>query len=142
MATRTARACFTPKASTTVIARIGCKLLKEKIKAWLRGKDLNLRPLGYEPNELPGCSTPRLFGVQERLYLLKKFRKMVPRPGIEPGRALGPRDFKSLASASSAISAKNPDNHLKLEFKKRRFNFNQYQIQKLFSSKRIALKEM
>jgi hypothetical protein len=20
---------------------------------------LNLRPLGYEPNELPGCSTPR-----------------------------------------------------------------------------------
>jgi hypothetical protein len=25
----------------------------------LRGKDLNLRPLGYEPNELPGCSTPQ-----------------------------------------------------------------------------------
>ncbi len=26
---------------------------------WLRGRDLNPRPLGYEPNELPGCSTPR-----------------------------------------------------------------------------------
>ena len=26
---------------------------------WLRGLDLNQRPLGYEPNELPGCSTPR-----------------------------------------------------------------------------------
>jgi hypothetical protein len=24
--------------------------------------DLNHRPLGYEPNELPGCSTPHLYG--------------------------------------------------------------------------------
>ena len=28
-------------------------------KGWLRGVDLNHRPLGYEPNELPDCSTPR-----------------------------------------------------------------------------------
>jgi hypothetical protein len=26
---------------------------------WLRGSDLNRRPSGYEPDELPGCSTPR-----------------------------------------------------------------------------------
>ena len=26
---------------------------------WLRGMDLNHRPSGYEPDELPGCSTPR-----------------------------------------------------------------------------------
>ena len=32
--------------------------------AWLRGLDLNQRPLGYEPNELPDCSTPRRSGVQ------------------------------------------------------------------------------
>jgi hypothetical protein len=35
---------------------------------WLRGRDLNPRPLGYEPNELPDCSTPR----QIKLYKPKR----------------------------------------------------------------------
>ena len=26
---------------------------------WWRGSDLNQRPSGYEPDELPDCSTPR-----------------------------------------------------------------------------------
>ena len=29
-------------------------------KYWWRGKDLNLRHSGYEPDELPACSTPLL----------------------------------------------------------------------------------
>ena len=29
----------------------------------LRGQDLNLRPSGYEPDELPDCSTPRQYKV-------------------------------------------------------------------------------
>ncbi|MFQ2134659.1 hypothetical protein, partial [Aeromonas hydrophila] len=29
-----------------------------EIGSWLRGPDLNRRPSGYEPDELPSCSTP------------------------------------------------------------------------------------
>jgi hypothetical protein len=32
----------------------------ESRRGWLRGVDLNHRPLGYEPNELPDCSTPQV----------------------------------------------------------------------------------
>ena len=34
-------------------------LKKGLLYNWLRGLDLNQRPSGYEPDELPDCSTPR-----------------------------------------------------------------------------------
>src|SRR5207245_4630646 len=43
---------------------------------WLRGLDLNQRPSGYEPDELQGCSTPRLEYVagDDEIKLKNAFR--------------------------------------------------------------------
>ncbi len=41
--------------------------LREVPLHWLRGWDLNPRPPGYEPGELPGCSTPRHSGWAGRI---------------------------------------------------------------------------
>ena len=54
--------------------------------AWLRGVDLNHRPLGYEPNELPGCSTPHLYLTQA---LRRSQACPLPREALEDSWRVG-----------------------------------------------------
>ena len=65
----------------------------------MRGRDLNPRPLGYEPNELPGCSTPRQVAVQrtrtasaeEELYQPPTRRSRNLAPTVKPRKPLTSR---------------------------------------------------
>src|SRR6476620_8264716 len=54
-----------PQCIDNGLLRFGCKLLEVLLKGWLRGRDLNPRPLGYESYVcfwlvlvLPCCSVP------------------------------------------------------------------------------------
>ncbi len=61
-----------------------------------REKDLNLRPEGYEPTELPNCSIP-----QSLSYYPLRSLSNVPTPGIEPGFY----PYEEHVSASFTMSA-------------------------------------
>ena len=64
----------------------------------MRGQDLNLRPSGYEPDELPGCSTPRQSGRRLSRRPSPRRRAYIGNPAADHKRKVGWRDsFLNLA---------------------------------------------
>ena len=51
----------------------------------MRGQDLNLRPSGYEPDELPGCSTPRQGCNADEFCQRLMGKDIVEREGFKTG---------------------------------------------------------
>ncbi len=69
----------------------------------IAGEDSNLRPPGYEPDELPGCSTPRLSPaiLSERGVSVKRWGW-----GLERLRRDGSREFFGFSGDCSRLSSR------------------------------------
>ena len=79
------------------------KLLIRK-EFWLRGVDLNHRPLGYEPNELPDCSTPHFYPS-----VTPHVRSNFTVTRVRVPRRSRPHDSRSRTVTASSHGTSRPD---------------------------------
>ncbi len=86
------------------------------VNLWSRGQDLNLRPSGYEPDELPSCSTPQFLRAplrKKELYaLLFGWSTNVERSSQLVGHRCRPAQLAAATSAGNSSSDPIPSRTL------------------------------
>ncbi len=74
----------------------------------MQGWDLNPGPSGYEPDELPGCSTPRFAPSQGHPSLSKLRRKKFSKLILQREGSAGGQRLPLMASSPGVLSRKTP----------------------------------